>query len=268
VLNTPTTHPESAQASAGQLLAQFLAQLMAAPGDFSSLQDKMLSGLCRLVGAGGGVAHLSRNLQQGSEAKSIVSTGQAFDCSNDCHACTARVAMAASDGELIRSSVSHGKPGPSGSVVTRFGLAGNAMPKCAAPACGGASSACNTPTAYIYSLAYLPQTDCVRIGAISLYRGDGPSHPFTREDCSLVNEFHSKLGWLYNKSTADHQADLPLAPRLVRVLEQLLPGYSEKQVAAQLGYSPHTVHTYVKAIYKHFGVNSRSELLAKVLGGL
>jgi len=267
-LNTPTTHPESAQDSAGQLLGQFLTRLMVAPGDFSSLQDKMLSGLCRLVGATGGVAHLSRNLQQGAELKSIVSTGQAYDCHNDCHACTARVAMAASDGELVRSSVSHGKPGPSGSVVTRFGLAGNAMPECAVPSCNGANAACNIPTAYIYSLAYLPQTDCVRIGAISLYRGDGALHPFTRDDCSLVNEFHSKLGWLYDKSSAGAQPESPLAPRLVRVLEQLLPGHSEKQVAAQLGYSPHTVHTYVKAIYKHFGVNSRSELLAKVLGGL
>ena len=39
-------------------------------------------------------------------------------------------------------------------------------------------------------------------------------------------------------------------------------GDSEKQVAARLGLSRHTVHIYVKHLYKHFGVNSRGELLS------
>jgi hypothetical protein len=42
-------------------------------------------------------------------------------------------------------------------------------------------------------------------------------------------------------------------------------GRSEKQVADDLHLSPHTVHEYVKALYRHFGVQSRSELLALCL---
>jgi len=47
-----------------------------------------------------------------------------------------------------------------------------------------------------------------------------------------------------------------------RVLEQLKKGLAEKEVAANLALSAHTVHNHTKAIYRKFHVNSRSELLA------
>ena len=56
-----------------------------------------------------------------------------------------------------------------------------------------------------------------------------------------------------------------LSPRLRQTLACLVEGNSEKQVAAQLGVSPTTVHQYVTALYRHFGVRSRGELLAHVL---
>jgi DNA-binding CsgD family transcriptional regulator len=53
-----------------------------------------------------------------------------------------------------------------------------------------------------------------------------------------------------------------LAPRVRQTLARLLAGDSEKQIALHLRVSPHTVHVYVKAIYRSFNVNSRGELLA------
>ena len=50
------------------------------------------------------------------------------------------------------------------------------------------------------------------------------------------------------------------------MLRGLLQGASEKQVAAELGISPQTVHGRVKSIYLAYGVTSRSELLVKCLG--
>jgi DNA-binding CsgD family transcriptional regulator len=47
-----------------------------------------------------------------------------------------------------------------------------------------------------------------------------------------------------------------------QTLRSLLGGDSEKQVAAKLGLSQHTVHVYVKALYRKYGVSSRGELLA------
>jgi DNA-binding CsgD family transcriptional regulator len=56
-----------------------------------------------------------------------------------------------------------------------------------------------------------------------------------------------------------------LPPRLAQTLGLLLNGDSEKQVAHRLDLSPHTVHVYVKKLYKRFGVSSRAELLAQRL---
>ena len=53
-----------------------------------------------------------------------------------------------------------------------------------------------------------------------------------------------------------------LSPRQNQTLFLLLRGASEKEVAVALRISPHTVHTYVKAIYRVMGVNSRPELMS------
>jgi DNA-binding CsgD family transcriptional regulator len=56
-----------------------------------------------------------------------------------------------------------------------------------------------------------------------------------------------------------------LSPRQEQTLGYLLAGDSEKQVARKLNLSQHTVHVYVKALYRRFGVSSRAELLARHL---
>jgi DNA-binding CsgD family transcriptional regulator len=54
-----------------------------------------------------------------------------------------------------------------------------------------------------------------------------------------------------------------LSRRMEQTLRSLLGGDSEKQVAAKLGLSQHTVHVYVKQLYKKYGVSTRAELLAR-----
>ena len=56
-----------------------------------------------------------------------------------------------------------------------------------------------------------------------------------------------------------------LPPRAQEVLRLLLDGDGEKQVAAKLEISKHTVHDHVKRIYRTFGVSARSELLARFI---
>lgn len=58
-------------------------------------------------------------------------------------------------------------------------------------------------------------------------------------------------------------AELPI--RLRKVAGCLLAGDTEKQAAQKLGLSAHTVHGYIKDLYKAFGVNSRPELLIRLL---
>ena len=56
-----------------------------------------------------------------------------------------------------------------------------------------------------------------------------------------------------------------LSPGLEQTLRHLLAGASEKQVAGHMKLSRHTVHVYMKALYRRYGVSSRAELLAKHL---
>ena len=53
-----------------------------------------------------------------------------------------------------------------------------------------------------------------------------------------------------------------LTPRRREVLRCLLEGDGDKQIAARLGMSQHTVNTHTKTIYHHFTVQSH-ELLAR-----
>ena len=46
----------------------------------------------------------------------------------------------------------------------------------------------------------------------------------------------------------------------VDVQAHLVAGASEKEVAALIGRSRHTVHSYVKRIYRTLGIRSRSQL--------
>ena len=50
-----------------------------------------------------------------------------------------------------------------------------------------------------------------------------------------------------------------------RVLDLLLDGLVEKQIATRLKISPHTAHNHVRNIYSALGVHSRAELLAKLV---
>jgi len=56
-----------------------------------------------------------------------------------------------------------------------------------------------------------------------------------------------------------------LSPRLRQTLDRLLAGDSEKQIAMRLALHPTTVHDYIGALYRHFHVGSRGELMAYFL---
>ena len=79
--------------------------------------------------------------------------------------------------------------------------------------------------------------------------------------CRLVGE--SVGAGRARRSTVPSNDALPR--RQDQTLQHLLQGDSEKQVAQKLSLSRHTIHVYVKALYRHYGVSSRAELLAKHL---
>ena len=54
-------------------------------------------------------------------------------------------------------------------------------------------------------------------------------------------------------------------PRLPDVFHLLAAGQSEKEIAAALEISIHTVHNHVRCLHEQFQVNTHGEFMAKVL---
>jgi DNA-binding CsgD family transcriptional regulator len=90
---------------------------------------------------------------------------------------------------------------------------------------------------------------------------------FSPREQRLLNFVHAELGPLIGRAlvSATEPSPLRLSPRLRQTLACLLEGDSEKQVADRLGLSYNTTHQYVTALYRHFRVGSRAQLMSHVL---
>jgi DNA-binding CsgD family transcriptional regulator len=101
------------------------------------------------------------------------------------------------------------------------------------------------------------------ISTVCLQRATG-ERDFSSRELRVLNFFHGELGRLIGRSlvSATEPKAAQLSPRLRQTLACLLEGDSEKEVADRLGLSHATVHQYVTALYRRFGVHSRAQLLA------
>jgi len=123
---------------------------------------------------------------------------------------------------------------------------------------------CVGTDACVVSLWELPGD---RVDMFGLHR-DRADRDFTSREINLLRLFHSELGALIGPllvAADDRFSPTRLPPRVRETLVCLLEGDSEKQVAARLGISGPTVHQYVTILYRHYGVATRAELLARVL---
>ncbi|MEM7622817.1 MAG: helix-turn-helix transcriptional regulator [Planctomycetota bacterium] len=59
-----------------------------------------------------------------------------------------------------------------------------------------------------------------------------------------------------------------LTAREQQVLDELILGKSVRQIAEEIGRSPHTVHDHVKSLHRKLNASSRGELVARALGYL
>jgi DNA-binding CsgD family transcriptional regulator len=116
------------------------------------------------------------------------------------------------------------------------------------------------------NLASYYWTGAGAVSAIDLGRAAGEPE-FTPRQQRLLEFFHAELGPLIGRALVSATEPDPerLAPRLRQTLVCLLQGDSEKQVAARLELSHATVHQYVTALYRHYKVQSRGQLLATVM---
>jgi DNA-binding CsgD family transcriptional regulator len=103
---------------------------------------------------------------------------------------------------------------------------------------------------------------------IGLHRRKGRK-PFDEAERDDLARIMRGLKWFHRQLLLSHGllvAASPLTAAERKVLHLFLTGLPEKQIAELLGRSPHTVHDTVAALYRKFGVASRSALMAIWLG--
>jgi len=96
-------------------------------------------------------------------------------------------------------------------------------------------------------------------GGIAVHRAVGDKR-FTTRDRNMIHLLAEHLSTFLAPMPGEPDS---LPPRLQRTLEALLRGLSEKEVAADLRLSRHTIHGYVKELYRLHDVSSRPELMAR-----
>ena len=118
---------------------------------------------------------------------------------------------------------------------------------------------------YIFSIARTPRPNL--FNTIWLHRPVGDPR-FTWREWWLVRLVHGELGAMVGGALAPADEPNPssLPRRQRQTLDLLLDGLSEKQIAARLGLSRPTVHEYITALYRRWGVSSRGELMGRFVG--
>ncbi len=106
------------------------------------------------------------------------------------------------------------------------------------------------------------------MSCIALYRRH-QAPLFGEREAKIAHIVLSEVAWLHLQGWADDRgATVPqLPPRQKIVLNLLVEGMSRKEIASRLGISAHTANDHVKAIYRHFGVNSQAQLARRFFQG-
>jgi DNA-binding CsgD family transcriptional regulator len=93
--------------------------------------------------------------------------------------------------------------------------------------------------------------------ALSVHRPWG-ERAFDERERTLIDVVYREAAHLL-------AAPATLSPRQQAVLDALCRGLAEKEIAAELALSPHTVHGHVKELHRRLGARGRGELLSLAL---
>jgi DNA-binding CsgD family transcriptional regulator len=114
--------------------------------------------------------------------------------------------------------------------------------------------------------SFLPLADGRLVACLTVGRGPNSAR-FSSRDRSIVCALHAEAAWLYRPDVMHvSRGTRGLSRRELEALQHLLTGKGEKQIATDMRVSYNTLHHYVKSLYRHFGVTSRIELLARSTG--
>lgn len=94
--------------------------------------------------------------------------------------------------------------------------------------------------------------------------------PFTTHETQVIGDALRGLPLFHRQLLLGNgllMGDKPLSPIERDIVQGLLSGKTEKEIAVALGRKPATLHKYVTSVYIRYGVKSRPALMAMWLGG-
>ena len=103
---------------------------------------------------------------------------------------------------------------------------------------------------------------------VGIYRRHGRTE-FSASEIRIAHIVLSEVAWLHEQGwPEDRGVSVPTLTRRERLtLNLLTAGQSHKELASQMGLSIHTTRDYVKAVYRHFRVNSQTQLMSRFYRG-
>lgn len=116
---------------------------------------------------------------------------------------------------------------------------------------------------------YDSESESIKSSAIALYRAPGAS-PFSARERRIAHILLSEVDWLHTEGWPSEllvEATSVLPRSHIPMLSLLVHGDSRQEIAQLLQLSIHTVNSYVKQIFRHFGVNSQIELMKLFIYG-
>jgi len=113
----------------------------------------------------------------------------------------------------------------------------------------------------IVSMRWDPRPNHFMFISVNRMRNDPPFIPRQRTLLRLIHD--AVMPFVGKRLALEGQASMHgLTPRRREAVEWLLDGLSERDIAQRMNISPTTAHQYVGELYRHFGVNTRAELMA------
>jgi Bacterial regulatory proteins, luxR family len=112
----------------------------------------------------------------------------------------------------------------------------------------------------IFGAARIDARSVLGVGAMREARDPA----FTDEDLALFEAYADGARPMWCEPDPAERLGRKLPPRLRALLTQMLSGLSEKEIAAKLGLTWSTVHTYTRQLYRALGVSSRAQLLMRL----
>ncbi len=118
-----------------------------------------------------------------------------------------------------------------------------------------------------YVISICPTNIPGRCTTLWLHKGVG-TRDFTKREQAIISMIHLTINGEIGTylAAADEPKLSSLTARRLEVLSRLLEGDSEKEIAYLFGVGKATIHDHVLAIYRHFEVSSRGELLSMFIG--